>query len=59
MRNSVILPPKLARREPGMMNHGPAMLPPDPARPGREKAVLIGLIALVGLGLWSLGASTG
>lgn len=59
MRNSVILLPKLARREPGMMNHGPAISAPDPARPGREKAMLIGLIALVGLGLWSLGASTG
>ena len=59
MRKSVILPPKLTRRSPGMMRQGPDRLAPDPARPGREQAVVFGLIALVGLGLWSLGTATG
>lgn len=42
-----------------MMRQGPDRLAPDPARPGREQAVVFGLIALVGLGLWSLGTATG
>ena len=42
-----------------MMNQGPDMLAPSPARPGREQVLMFGLIALVGLGLWSLGTATG
>ncbi|ETD88827.1 lysylphosphatidylglycerol synthase transmembrane domain-containing protein [Rhodobacter capsulatus] len=42
-----------------MMNHGPDISAPNPARPGRDRGLMFGLIALVGLGLWSLGTATG